>query len=93
MDNGQFTSLLPVQAAREAVIVSPPCSDNSLGEKLRVNVGVNEHPLPSTSQLTMSQKLGSKLSEGQVSKTVDLEVVCLLAIVKSKLASPDHLKI
>ena len=89
----QFTSLLPVQAGREPVIVSPPCPDNSLRERLGVNVGVNEHTRPITRQLPMTQELGRKLSEGQVSKTVESEVVCRLAIVKSKLAPSDHLEI
>ena len=75
------------------MIVSPPSSDNFLGEDLRVDVGVNDNIGPISRQLTMTQVLGGKFSEAQVSETVDLEVVCCLSIVKSKLAPPDHLNI
>ncbi len=50
----------------EAVIVSPPCPDNSLPELLRVNVGVNEHPFSIPRQLTLTKILIVKLSEIQV---------------------------
>lgn len=75
------------------MIVSPSRSDNSLGENLRVNVGVNDNIRSVSGQLAMTQVLGGKLGEGQVSKTVDLEVESCLAIVKPKLAILDHLKI
>ena len=75
------------------MIVSPSRSDNSLGENLRVNVGVNDNIRSVSGQLAMTQVLGGKLSEGQVSETVDLEVESCLAIVKAKLAILDHLKI
>ena len=75
------------------MIVSPSRSDNSLGENLRVNVGVNDNIRSVSGQLAMTQVLGGKLGEGQVSETVDLEVESCLAIVKPKLAILDHLKI
>ena len=37
----------------------------------------------------MTQVLGHKLGEGQVSETVDLEVISCLAVVKPKLALFD----